>query len=59
MKTKNFNCRGSRWNEVKKSELGAKFITIHRPVSYSFLQRYGQMATAIDVLRSEVPLKYQ
>ena len=62
MKVKFFNCRGHRWNEIEK-ETNPSFdestVVIKRPVSYSFLKRHGQMATAIDVKRSELPKKYQ
>ena len=62
MMVKPFNCRGHRWNEIRKEEneiFDASFVVIARPVSYSFLRRHGQMATAIDVKRSELPKKYQ
>ena len=59
MIVKNFNCRGSRWNEIKKSELGDNKILICRPVSANYLKKYGQMATAIDILITELPKKYQ
>ena len=59
MKTLNFNCRGHRWNEIlpdeNKNMQEAGYIIIKRPVSYSQLKKYGQMATAIDIMPDELP----
>ena len=55
-----FNCRNCRWNKVTKSSLGEKYLSISRPVSMSYMKRHnGQMVTKIDVLKSEVPLKFR
>lgn len=52
-----FRCRNSLWNEARDSRLGKEFITIARPVSYSFIKKHGQMVTAIDVKPHELPTR--
>lgn len=55
---KSFRCRGSLWQYVAKSELGEKYICIFRDVSRSMLEKYGQVASSIDVEPKEIPKKY-
>ena len=57
MKTKNFNLRQSRWNEILPSSLGKTWVVIKRPATLSGLKKgKGQMVTAIDVPKKEIPL---
>ena len=56
MRTRNFNCRQSRWNEIEKSSLGNDYVAIKRPITANGLRKgNGQMVTAIDVKRNEIP----
>jgi hypothetical protein len=56
MKTKFFNVRNLRWNEIEKdSECDSNTFLIKRPVSYSQLRLGKSFATAIHVQRNEIP----
>jgi hypothetical protein len=60
--TKSVIWQGGRWTKIEKENNKhmhkAGFVILRRPVSYSRLQRQGQMATAIDACWSDLVKKY-
>jgi len=60
MRVRKFNLHQSRWNTIRKSQLGNNWITIERPVTLWGLKAgHGQMVTAIDVRINELPKDLQ
>ena len=59
MKTKNFNFKSNRWNEVgpenNENMRKAGFVLVSRPLSPSILKRVGSMATSISVKPEDLP----
>ena len=54
MKTKNFNCRNLRWNEIEKTDDKNGYL-IKRPISYSVLARGIPFVIGITVGKNELP----
>ena len=54
MKTKNFNVRNMRWNEIEKTNNPNSF-RIKRPISNYKLSRGIPFATVIEVTKEEIP----